>query len=222
MWRILLVCEDEVQRSALRSDFEKAGHEAVDVRTFTEALVAARSEQPEIALIDYGVGGNRGPDLCRELKASLVAVPVMVIVSAGDELAAVASLEAGADDCVGRPLSFRELLLRVRILLRTTCSAPVSTLTVGPMTLDFEAYRLIIGEQRRDLSRAEFRLLRSLVDKPSRVWTRGELLDEVWGLDSEVDARVVDGLVARLRGKLGVCARYIQTVRGVGYRLHLS
>jgi len=224
MWRILIVDDDRRYRKVLREHFERVGHEVFETGEGEPAIGLAEIERPEVILLDFDLPDANGSSICRRLKAhpKTSSIPIAIVTAHGDEATRVESFEAGADDYVLKPFSFRELLLRIRVLVEGGRNCATGTFSVGALAVDFDTHRVRVEGVQTELSRSELALLRSLCGRPPRVWTRDELLDSIWGLDAEVDSRVVDGLVRRLREKLGSAAECIQTVRGVGYRLHIG
>jgi two-component system phosphate regulon response regulator PhoB len=221
MWRVLIVDDDQKYRKILRDHFERVGHEVFETGEGGLAIAIAETERPHAILLDFDLPDDRGSNVCRRLKAypKTASIPVAIVTAHGEEETRVEGFEAGADDYVLKPFSFRELLLRIRVLVEGGPSHSVGALSLGTLNVDFDTYRVRVDGMPTELSRSEFALLRALCGRPPRVWTRDELLDSIWGLDADVDGRVVDGLVRRLREKLGKAADCIQTVRGVGYRL---
>ena len=224
MWRILIVDDDRKYRKLLRELFERAGHEVFEAGEGASAVGLAQTERPQVILLDFDLPDTRGSAVCRRLKnhPKTSSIPVAIVTGHGDEDTRVEGFEAGADDYVLKPFSFRELLLRIRVLIEGGPGRGGGVFSVGALVLDFDAHRVRVNGVQTALSRSELALLRSLCGQPPRVWTRDELLDSIWGLEADVDSRVVDGLVRRLREKLGSAADYVQTVRGVGYRLDAS
>jgi two-component system, OmpR family, phosphate regulon response regulator PhoB len=221
MWRILVVDDDQKYRRILRTHFERAGHEVFETGEGEPAIGVAESARPEVILLDFDLPDARGSHICRRLKAhpKTSSIPVAIVTAHGDEATRVEGFEAGADDYVLKPFSFRELLLRIRVLVEGGRNCARGAYSLGALAVDFDTHRVRVDGVPTELSRSELALLRSLCGRPPRVWSRDELLDSIWGLDADVDSRVVDGLVRRLREKLGSAADCIQTVRGVGYRL---
>jgi two-component system phosphate regulon response regulator PhoB len=160
--------------------------------------------------------------VCRELKReeTTSAIPVIMLTARGQEVDRIVGLELGADDYVVKPFSFRELMLRVRAVLRRVGGiAPERTvLERGDLLVDLEAHKVSIGGDEVALTATEFKLLSELISSSPRVQTRDQLLSTVWGYEFEGYARTVDTHVRRLRQKLGDCSRFVETVRGVGYR----
>ncbi|MEZ4221295.1 MAG: response regulator transcription factor [Polyangiaceae bacterium] len=187
-----------------------------------EGLAAVRAHKPDIVLVDLGLPDMPGTEVCRGIRAEpeLAALPVMVLSERGDEIDRVVAFELGADDYVTRPFSTRELLLRIRALLRRSRggSKNASTLRAGRLEVDLDAHRAKLDERELALTAIEFRLLATLCTHGQRVQSREALLDAVWGADSKASTRTVDAHVKRLREKLGPVRNYVETVRGAGYR----
>jgi two-component system, OmpR family, phosphate regulon response regulator PhoB len=188
MWRILIVDADRKYRKLLRDHFERVGYVVVEAGNGGLALRLAEAESPQVILLDLDLPDARGSTICRRLKESpqTSAIPIVIVTSHGEEEARVEGFEAGADAYVLKPFSFRELLLRIRVLVEGGPSR--GAFSVGPLALDFDAHRVRVDGVATELSRTELALLRSLCKQPPRVWTREELLDAVWGLDADVDA----------------------------------
>ena len=221
MWRVLVVDDDPKYCRILREHFERAGHKVFEAAKGEPAIWLAETERPQVILLDFDLPDARGSNICRRLKThpKTSSIRVAIVTAHGEEETRVESFEAGADDYVLKPFSFRELLLRIRVLVDGGPNRATGAFSTGTLAVDFDTHRVRVGGLRPELSPSELALLRSLCGRPSRVWTRDELLDSIWGLDAGMDSRVVDGLVRRLREKLGKAADCIQTVRGVGYRL---
>jgi two-component system phosphate regulon response regulator PhoB len=187
------------------------------------ALEAIRKRPPDVLLLDLMLPGLDGLELTRTLKRdpATAAVPLVMLTAKGEEVDRIVGLELGADDYLTKPFSPRELILRIRaVLRRKSTPAPVGeVLEAGPIRLDVGAHRLELRGKDVPLTATEFRLLQILLERRGRVQTRGKLLSDVWGYAEDVDSRTVDTHVRRLRGKLGGEAHRIETVIGVGYRL---
>ncbi|SKA62918.1 response regulator [Desulfobaculum bizertense] len=219
---ILIVEDDEDILQLLSFNFESADflvHTATDGR---DGLAKAREHHPDLVLLDLMLPGMDGFAVCRELKrgSDTSEIPVIMLTARGEEVDRIVGLELGADDYVVKPFSFRELMLRVRaVLRRSKGTAPVrSTLEREGLRIDLEAHRVDIDGQEVILTATEFKLLSDLVQSSPRVRTRDQLLSSVWGYEFEGYARTVDTHVRRLRQKLGSKADLVETVRGVGYR----
>jgi two-component system phosphate regulon response regulator PhoB len=219
---ILIVEDDEDILQLLSFNFESAGFVVNTARDGKDGLMKAREKHPDIVLLDLMLPGMDGFEVCRELKReeTTSAIPVIMLTARGQEVDRIVGLELGADDYVVKPFSFRELMLRVRAVLRRVGGiAPERTvLERGDLLVDLEAHKVSIGGDEVALTATEFKLLSELISSSPRVQTRDQLLSTVWGYEFEGYARTVDTHVRRLRQKLGDCSRFVETVRGVGYR----
>jgi DNA-binding response OmpR family regulator len=181
------------------------------------ALAAIARDRPAVVVLDVGLPGLDGTEVCRRMRAAGDWTPVIFVTARDDELDRVVGLELGADDYVTKPFSPRELVARVRAVLRR--GAPVAAggrIAVGGVVLDLETRRASAHGVPVELTTTEFDLLAHLMRRPGRVFAREELLTDVWGYPAGTATRTVDVHVAQLRGKLGGAAR-VRTVRGVGY-----
>jgi DNA-binding response OmpR family regulator len=185
----------------------------------TAGLAAARRLKPVACVLDIALPGIDGTEVCRRLRESGDWTPVLFLTARDDEVDRVVGLELGADDYVTKPFSPRELVARVKAVLRRTAGPPDSgpPLRVGPVTLDPTRRLVTVGSADVGLTQTEFDLLAHLMRRPGRVYTREELLASVWGYASHAGTRTVDVHVAQVRAKLGDAAGIVKTVRGVGY-----
>jgi DNA-binding response OmpR family regulator len=183
-------------------------------------LAAARRLRPVACVLDIALPGLDGAELCRRLREAGDWTPVIFLTARDDEVDRVVGLELGADDYVTKPFSPRELVARVKAVLRRTAGPPSAgdrPRTVGPVTLDPARRAVTVHDEPVTLTQTEFDLLAHLLGRPGRVFTREELLASVWGYAAHAGTRTVDVHVAQVRGKLGDAAGIIRTVRGVGY-----
>ncbi len=222
--RVLIVEDEPDIRELLVFHLEREGYHVTQCRNGAEALRVARSTRPDLILLDLMLPEMDGLEVCRRLRQdpATQAVPVVMLTARGDEVDRVLGLELGADDYVVKPFSPRELVARIRAVLRRTHPAPgAAPLTVGRLTIDPAAHTVAVGGVAVSLTRREFDLLRALVEARGRVLSREFLLDHVWGYTAaaEIESRTVDVHVRRLRQKLGAEGQRIGTVTGVGYRL---
>lgn len=216
---LVLVVEDERAIADLeRLYLSRAGfgvHVESDGRG---GLAAARKLHPVAIVLDVGLPTLDGTEVCRALRADGDWTPVLFVTARDDEIDRVLGLELGADDYLTKPFSPRELVARIKAVLRrasgTVVDAPV--ITVGKVTLDPARRRVIAGDSPVDLTATEFDLLHHLMRRPGRVFEREQLLSEVWGYAAAAGTRTVDVHIAQLRAKLGQDSP-IRTVRGVGY-----
>lgn len=177
---------------------------------------------PDVILLDWMLPGESGLSLAKKWRASArsQAVPILMITARGDEADRVAGLETGADDYIVKPFSPRELLARIRAVLRRRApEQSAGVVTIGDLTLDADTYRVSWQQQTLKVGPTEFKLLQYLMRHPERVHSRGQLLDKVWGDHVFIEERTVDVHVKRLRESLGDASGLIETVRGAGYRL---
>jgi len=187
------------------------------------ALEAVRRRPPDLIILDLMLPGMDGLEITRALKrdSATAGIPLVMLTAKGEELDRIVGLELGADDYVAKPFSPRELVLRVKAVLRRgqTPEGTEAVIESGGIRLDAASHRLEVRGKDIPLTATEFRLLHLLMDRRGRVQTRGKLLADAWGYAEDVDSRTVDTHVRRLRRKLGPEANRIETVIGVGYRL---
>lgn len=222
--RVLLVEDDRDVRTLVRMLLEDEGMSVVEAATGNEAVEQFHCQQVDLVLLDLRLPGLSGFDVCRELRRSSD-VPIIMVTAQQDSHDVVTGLELGADDYVTKPFNDRELLARVRALLRRRqAGTPSSTATVslGDLVVKTDEGHALKHDERIPLTRLEFRLLCHFALNPNRVWSRSQLLEHVWGYTYDGDSRVVDTHIARLRAKIEddpSAPAYVQTVRGLGYRL---
>ena len=223
---ILVVDDEPAVTDLLVYNLRKSGYEPLVAVDGREALRLARQVNPDLILLDLMLPELDGLDVCRELRKAS-AVPIIMITACGEEIDRVVGLELGADDYVAKPFSVRELLARIKAVLRRTSPVdeehPDNRLRGrGGLILDIESRLVHIGETPLELTRLEFDILHLLLVNAGRVMTRERLLEQVWGYDYVGDTRAVDSAIKRLRAKLrsvSADADCIEAVRGVGYRL---
>ncbi|WP_375492976.1 response regulator [uncultured Jatrophihabitans sp.] len=215
---LVLIVEDEPAiADVVRLNLAKAGYGVHVEQHGDRALDAIRRLRPAAIILDVGLPGMDGVEICRRLRADDDWTPVLFVTARDDEVDRIVGLEMGADDYVTKPFSPRELVARVTGVLRRTHGAPeAAPQTVGRIVLDATRRRVTSDDVEFNLTATEFDLLAHLMRKPGRVFTREQLLSEVWGYSSVAGTRTVDVHVAQLRAKLGD-ASPIRTVRGVGY-----
>lgn len=224
MARLLVIDPDAALRAALVQSLTAAGHDVEVAASGDSGLFLARASRPDMVIVDLGLTGTSGYEVCRLLRADPVTRRILLFaIGAGaDETARVRAFESGADDMLGKPASLRELVLRVRALLRRRRSVPESEgIEVGTLRIDRASRRAVVAGRILELTVREFDLLLRLAERKGRVQTREALVTELWP-DEVQSPRVVDTTVKRLRRKLGEAADAIQTIRGVGYRLTLA
>ena len=221
---LILIVEDEPDLClTLEYTLQREGYRTRVAGTGAEALVEAHREPvPDLILLDLMLPDISGLEVCRKVRAHGPAsdVGILMLTAKGEEIDRVVGLEVGADDYVVKPFSLRELLLRIAALLRRSRGAVATDepISFGRLRIDGTAHRAWLDNVEIALTALEFKLLTVLLDRRGRVQTRNTLLSDVWGYSADVTTRTVDTHVKRLREKLGPAGRYIETVRGVGYR----
>jgi len=222
--KLILVVEDETKIARLVRDYlEHAGFDVLVAGDGDAALANVRRSRPDLVVLDLGLPGRDGLDVARTLRRTSD-VPIVMLTARGDETDRVVGLELGADDYVVKPFGPKELVARVRAVLRRTETARAGgpeVLRVADVEVDVGRMRVAVGGRPVELTPTEFQLLATLVREPGRVFTRGQLLDAVHGVAFESYERAVDAHVKNIRKKLEPTPgrpRYLLTVHGVGYR----
>lgn len=232
----ILIVEDEQDLvGTLEYNLEREGFETRSTQLGEEALELVEAErQPDLVVLDLMLPDISGTEVCRRIRNDEATreVPVLMLTACDEEIDRVVGFEAGADDYVVKPFSMRELVLRIRAILKRgrVAQAEVNDdsgddheeagdeLTFGELEIDIPGHRVWVGGEELSLTALEFDLLTTFVRRKGRAQTRDVLLSDVWGINADVRTRTVDTHVKRLREKLGSAGDYIETVRGVGYR----
>ena len=221
----ILVIEDEPDiRRNLEYNLGREGFKASSVGSLDEANEKLKSKKFDLILLDLMLPDGSGLDLCKKIKSNseTEATPIIILTAKDDEVDKVVGFELGADDYVTKPFSVRELILRIKAILKRSDTKTKEVVEVerqfGDLKIDVDSHEVHVDSQLIELTALEFRLLKELVDKRGRVQSRDQLLSEVWGYNAEVTTRTVDTHIKRLREKLGSMGKYVQTIRGVGYK----
>jgi two-component system, OmpR family, phosphate regulon response regulator PhoB len=221
----LVVVEDEAALiELLRYNFEKEGFRVTTAADGEAALLTVAEAKPDLVILDWMLPHVSGLEVCRQLrrKSETRDLPIIMLTARGEESDRVRGLEVGADDYVSKPFSPSELVARVRaVLRRAKPSSAQDLLTYGGLVMDLSAHRVLRGSRAIHLGPTEFRLLRFLLERPGRVYSREQLLDAVWGRDIYVEPRTVDVHIRRLRKAINAPGEsdLIRTVRSAGYAL---
>ena len=220
----ILIIEDEPDVvDLLTLQLRKSGEFTVSIATDgATGLRKAREESPALIILDLMLPKVPGLEVCKILKTDSTTrhIPIIMLTAKAEEIDRIVGLEFGADDYVTKPFSPREIILRIKAIIRRQSGvSPEEKLTAGSITVDPARHHVAVGGKPIRLTSVEFKLLTMLLRRPGRVQTRDRLLNEVWGYESVIDTRTVDTHVRRLREKLGKAADAIETVRGFGYRL---
>ncbi len=222
---ILIVDDEQDLVDILEFNLRNNGYLCRRALSGTAALeMAALEPPPDAVLLDLMLPDIPGMEVCRRLRASERTrhIPVVMLTAKDDEIDRIVGLELGADDYVTKPFSIRELMLRVRAVLRRSDKDATTEqghgIEHGPLRIDMPGHRVWVNDVELRLTALEFKLLTTLVTRSGRVQTRDALLTDVWGMQTGVSTRTVDTHVTRLRKKLGAAGSYVETLRGVGYR----
>jgi two-component system alkaline phosphatase synthesis response regulator PhoP len=228
--KILVVDDEPAVTNLLSYNLRKASYAVLTAADGREALALARESQPDLILLDLMLPGVDGLEVCRELRKTRD-VPIIMVTALGEEIDRVVGLELGADDYVTKPFSVRELLARIKSVLRRSSQAREKTTEAGQtwhgaggLRLEVERRQVMVDETEVRLTQLEFDILHLLLANAGRVLTRERLIEQAWGYDFVGDTRAVDSAIKRLRAKLRAAspeADSIEAVRGVGYRLNL-
>src|SRR5213596_4247260 len=222
--RRMLIIEDESDVADLLAlSLRKAGFNTSAVADGATGLQNARDNRPDFIILDLMLPKMSGLEVCKILKSDTATshIPILMLTAKAEEIDRIVGLEFGADDYVTKPFSPREIVLRIRAILRRAETANES-LTAGPISIDPARHEVRVDGKQVHLTSLECKLLRTLMQRRGRVQERDRLLNDVWGYESVIDTRTVDTHVRRLRKKLGKAANVIESVRGFGYRLRES
>jgi DNA-binding response OmpR family regulator len=226
--RILVVDDDESLNLLVQTTLEKQGYQVDSCTTGKEALKEITRSPPALVVLDLRLPDMDGREICQKLRAHprTANLPILMMTNLTSEEDRVRGFEMGADDYLPKPVSYRELALRIRALLHRFQTGqgpePITDLLKGPLRLDLARRQLYMTEEHVVLTSTEFNLIEYLIQNEGRVVSRSELLEQVWGTSGSLTTRRVDTYVQRLRSKLGMAGAYLHTHRGDGYRFELS
>lgn len=221
--RVLITEDDKHISNLVKYNLEKAGYECLTAVSGEEAFKILDRWLADLIILDVMLPGMDGFEICRRIKQEdrLKHIPVVMLTAKGEEVDRIVGLELGADDYMVKPFSPRELILRIKAILRRGKPEQENKdiLTMGPLTVDIPRHKVLVKDKAVELTPMEFKLLVVLMQRQGRVQTRDSLLSDVWGIDADVFTRTVDTHIKRIRQKLGQSvAKFIDTVPGVGYR----
>lgn len=226
--KILVVDDEEHILELIKFNLENNGYKVILASNGIDAVKQAKAEAPQLILLDLMLPGMDGYDVCKEIRRdnNISNIPIIMITAKGEELDKILGLELGADDYITKPFSIRELLARVKaVLRRTTTQYTDKSYSFGNLTIDFSKHEVIKNDVRIDLTLKEFELLEILIKNKGRVMTRDFLLDKIWGYDYIGETRTVDVHIRHLRQKVeddDKNPKYIETIRGIGYRFNFG
>jgi len=222
----ILIIEDEPDiRKTIEYNFLKEGFKVSNAGSVADGRATFFSKSIDLVVLDLMLPDGSGLDLCREIKSNPASsgTPIVILTAKNEEVDKVVGFELGADDYVTKPFSVRELLLRVKAILKRAPKSDVvltPEITIGILRVDFDAHVVHVNSNEIKLTALEFKLLKQFLDKRGRVQSRDQLLQDVWGYSSDITTRTVDTHIKRLREKLQEAGDYIQTIRGVGYKFN--
>lgn len=222
----ILIVDDEVNiRELLKFNLSKAGYAVLEADNGYDAVRYAKNEHPSLIILDLMLPGIDGLEVCKQLKGqpNTASIPIIMVTAKDDEIDKIIGLELGADDYVTKPFSPRELVARVKAVLRRNQKESTASgeLVLGLLKFNFSRYEAFLGQEKLELTPKEYELLKLFVTNIGKAFTREQLLEKIWGYEYFGDTRTVDVHVRHLRAKLAKCpelAEALETVRGVGYR----
>lgn len=218
--RLLLVDDDPSISEMLTILLQAEGYDTITATNGLDAVHTARTEDPDLILLDIMLPGMNGIDVCREIR-TFSSVPIIMLTARTDTVDVVLALETGADDYVHKPFTPKELVARVRARLRRSGESTNDVIHIGDLTIDIQGHQVRRKGEDIQLTPLEFELLAQLASRPRKVFTREELLERVWGYHSPTDNRLVNVHIQRLRSKIEYDPehpQFVVTVRGVGYK----
>ena len=223
--KILIVDDEANIRELIKFNLGKAGYQTVEAIDGHEAVALVKNEQPDLLVLDLMLPGIDGLEVCRLLKSNkkTAGIPIIMLTARSEEVDKIIGLELGADDYLTKPFSPRELVARIKAVLRRSYKETVVSgeLTIGKLKMNFSRYEAYLGQEKLELTPKEYELLKLFVTNAGKTYTREQLLEKVWGYEYYGDTRTVDVHVRHLRAKMSLDPEFavaIETVRGVGYR----
>lgn len=220
--KILIVDDEADILTLLEYNLDKAGFEVISAQDGPEAIELTKKKRPDLIILDIMLPSMEGTEVCKIIKKDEATshIPVIMLTAKGEEIDRIVGLELGAEDYITKPFSPRELILRVKAVLKRLHGQQEKnkSITAGPIFIDINRLLVTLSGKTLKLTAIEFNLIVELTKARGNVLSRNELLDRVWGADVYVTDRTVDTHIRRLREKLGKAAKYIETVRGFGYR----
>ncbi|MDU1411651.1 MAG: response regulator transcription factor [Clostridium sp.] len=229
MEKTILVVDDEVHiQELIKFNLSKNGFQVITADNGIDALRIAEDEKPDLILLDLMIPGIDGLEVCKKIRrnSSIESIPIIMITAKGEELDKILGLELGADDYITKPFSVRELVARVKAMLRrTSLKQEESKMRFGNISIDFQKHEVFRNNARVELTLKEFELLEILIKNKGKVMTRDFLLDKIWGYEYVGETRTVDVHVRHLRQKIEEDDKnpiYIQTIRGIGYKFNFG
>lgn len=223
----ILIIEDEPNiRELIQYNLQANGYEGVEAEDGIMGITMVHTEKPDLILLDIMLPGKNGYDICRELRTEGNKTPIIMLTAKTEEIDKVLGLEFGADDYISKPFGIRELMARIKAVLRRyeensheSEASSEHIMRIDDLEINIERHQVKVGERIVDLTLKEFELLAFLAENRGHVLTRDQLLDKVWGIEYAGETRTVDVHIRYLRKKLGHDDQYIETIRGKGYKM---
>jgi len=221
----ILIVEDEISmRMGLKDNLDFEGYEVDDAEDGKEGLDMILENSYDLILLDVMLPKMSGFDVCKTVRAKKITTPIIMLTAKGEEIDKVLGLEIGADDYITKPFSLRELLARIKAILRRTeyQSDSAESVEIGRLRIDFQSYNAWEGEESVSLTHKEFEIIKYFWEKKNQTVSRNDLLENVWGYDQEITTRTIDNFILKLRQKIEENSshpKYILTVHGIGYKL---
>jgi two-component system phosphate regulon response regulator PhoB/two-component system alkaline phosphatase synthesis response regulator PhoP len=223
MPQVIAALDDEPDLlELLKVSLTKAGYRFEGFQEAEDLYRYLSREKPHVILLDLMLPGTDGLEVCRHIRRTegLAGIPIIMLTARGDEADKVVGLELGADDYVTKPFSVKELVARIRAVLRRPVGGETARrIVIGPLVIDLDKFEALADGAKLELTATEFRILQFLAARPGRVFTRDQILDFLWGQEKAVIDRTVDVHIRNLREKLGAAGALIKNIRGVGYKL---
>ncbi|MFD3156480.1 response regulator [Haloimpatiens sp. FM7330] len=224
--KILVVDDEEHIRELIKYNLESNGYKVICAENGVKALEIAKEERPKLILLDLMLPGIDGYDVCKQIRGdkNISYIPIIMITAKGEEIDKILGLELGADDYITKPFSVRELVARVKAVLRRTNVKVIdNNFIFGNVSIDFQKHQVLKNNKEIDLTLKEFDLLQILIQNRGKVMTREILLDTIWGYEYIGETRTVDVHIRHIRKKIeddDKNPKFIQTIRGIGYRFN--
>lgn len=224
MKKILIVDDEQAMRIGLKDNLEVEGYETDEAQDGLEAIEKIKANRYSLIILDVMMPGLSGFDVCKKIRAMSNSTPIILLTAKGEEIDKVLGLELGADDYITKPFSLRELLARVKVILRRTENSitPSNDIIVGKLKVNFSSFTATSNSEEINLSHREFEILKYIVDHKNETVSRDDLLENVWGLQKGITTRTIDNFIMKLRQKIEANANHpkiILTIYGIGYKL---
>lgn len=226
MFKILIIEDEQAMLTGLRDNLEFEGYQVETADRGNDGFKKLQAGSYDLVLLDVMLPGMSGFDVCKKIRSQGIDTPIILLTTRGEELDKVLGLELGADDYVTKPFSLRELLARIKVILRRTSIGKTTAanhfITIGQLRISFDDFEARQNDEAIKMSHKEFEILHCLYRHAGRIVSRDYILDQVWGMDYQPTTRTVDNFIVRLRNKIDTpSSQHIITIHGIGYKLVL-